>query len=99
MLWVVCRCQMPSLPTRAWAASMRVRRCPSLSNSKMRMPCNSPLERALATRQYAAFIFEPVVGAAGGALPAPEGYAKAVTEVCHRHGVLVICDEVIVEVD
>ena len=42
----------------------------------------------------AAFIFEPVVGAAGGALPAPEGYGKAVAEVCRRHGVLVICDEV-----
>jgi adenosylmethionine-8-amino-7-oxononanoate aminotransferase len=42
----------------------------------------------------AAFIFEPVVGAAGGALPAPEGYGRAVAEVCRRHGVLVICDEV-----
>lgn len=42
----------------------------------------------------AAFIFEPVVGAAGGALPPPEGYAKAMAEVCRKHGVLVICDEV-----
>lgn len=42
----------------------------------------------------AAFIFEPVVGAAGGALPAPEGYARAMAKVCRRHGVLVICDEV-----
>lgn len=42
----------------------------------------------------AAFIFEPVVGAAGGALPAPPGYGQAVAEVCRRHGVLVICDEV-----
>jgi adenosylmethionine-8-amino-7-oxononanoate aminotransferase len=42
----------------------------------------------------AGFLFEPVVGAAGGALPAPEGYAKAMAEVCRRHGVLVIADEV-----
>lgn len=42
----------------------------------------------------AAFIFEPVVGAAGGAVPAPEGYAKAVTDLCHRHGILVISDEI-----
>jgi adenosylmethionine-8-amino-7-oxononanoate aminotransferase len=42
----------------------------------------------------AGFIFEPVVGAAGGALPAPEGYGQAVAEVCRRHGVLVISDEV-----
>jgi len=41
-----------------------------------------------------AFIFEPVVGAAGGALPAPAGYARAVREVCDRHGVLLIADEV-----
>lgn len=48
----------------------------------------------LGSETVAAFIFEPVVGAAGGALPAPEGYAKAMAEVCRRHGVLVICDEV-----
>jgi adenosylmethionine-8-amino-7-oxononanoate aminotransferase len=35
-----------------------------------------------------------VVGAAGGAVPAPEGYARAVQAVCARHGVLVIADEV-----
>ena len=48
----------------------------------------------LGPETVAAFIFEPVVGAAGGALPAPEGYGRAVAEVCRRHGVLVICDEV-----
>ncbi|MEM5331612.1 aspartate aminotransferase family protein [Paraburkholderia sp. JHI2823] len=42
----------------------------------------------------AAFVFEPVVGAAGGVVPAPKGYAKAVREVCDRHGVLMIADEV-----
>lgn len=42
----------------------------------------------------AAFIFEPVVGAAGGCVPAPPGYAARVREVCDRHGVLMIADEV-----
>ncbi len=42
----------------------------------------------------AAFIFEPVVGAAGGCVPAPDGYAKRVREICNRHGVLMISDEV-----
>jgi adenosylmethionine-8-amino-7-oxononanoate aminotransferase len=42
----------------------------------------------------AAFIFEPVVGAAGGCVPAPDGYAKRVREICDRHGVLMISDEV-----
>ena len=42
----------------------------------------------------AAFIFEPVVGAAGACVPAPAGYARAMREVCDRHGVLMIADEV-----
>jgi len=44
--------------------------------------------------RVAAFIFEPVVGAAGGVIPAPSGYARLVREVCDRHGVLMIADEV-----
>ncbi len=42
----------------------------------------------------AAFVFEPVVGAAGGCVPAPPGYAQAVREICTRHGILLIADEV-----
>jgi adenosylmethionine-8-amino-7-oxononanoate aminotransferase len=41
-----------------------------------------------------AFIFEPVVGAAGGCVPAPIGYAKRVREICDRYGVIMISDEV-----
>jgi adenosylmethionine-8-amino-7-oxononanoate aminotransferase len=44
--------------------------------------------------RVAAFIFEPVVGAAGAVVPAPDGYAALVREVCDRHGVLLIADEV-----
>ena len=44
--------------------------------------------------RVAAFIFEPVVGAAGGALPPPPGYAARVRELCTRYGVLLIADEV-----
>ncbi len=42
----------------------------------------------------AAFIAEPVVGATSGCVPAPEGYFRAVREVCDRHGALLILDEV-----
>ncbi len=49
----------------------------------------------LGPKNVAAFIFEPVVGAAGGAVPAPPGYAKRVREICDRHGVLMISDEVL----
>ena len=44
--------------------------------------------------KIAAFIFEPVVGAAGGCVPSPAGYAKRVREICDKHGVLMIADEV-----
>ncbi len=44
--------------------------------------------------KIAAFIGEPIM-AAGGVMPPPEGYWVAVAEVCRRHDVLVICDEVV----
>jgi adenosylmethionine-8-amino-7-oxononanoate aminotransferase len=42
----------------------------------------------------AAFVFEPVVGAAGGVVAAPPGYAALVRAVCDRHHVLMVADEV-----
>jgi adenosylmethionine-8-amino-7-oxononanoate aminotransferase len=42
----------------------------------------------------AAFIAEPVVGATAGAVTAPEGYFRAVREICDRHGALLVLDEV-----
>ncbi|WP_227287405.1 aspartate aminotransferase family protein [Boseongicola sp. H5] len=41
-----------------------------------------------------AFIAEPVVGATAGAVPAVEGYFTRIREICDRHGVLLILDEV-----
>ncbi len=41
-----------------------------------------------------AFVAEPVVGATLGAVPAVPGYFRRVREVCDRHGVLLILDEV-----
>lgn len=44
--------------------------------------------------RVAAFIAEPVVGATLGAVAPPDDYWPAVAEVCRRHGVLLIADEV-----
>jgi adenosylmethionine-8-amino-7-oxononanoate aminotransferase len=54
------------------------------------------LERAIETSngQAAAFIFEPVSGATLGAVVPPPGYLASIAEICHRHGVLLIADEV-----
>ncbi len=41
-----------------------------------------------------AFIAEPVVGATLGAVPAVPGYFTRIREICDRHGVLLILDEV-----
>ena len=42
----------------------------------------------------ACFIAEPVAGAALGAAVPPDDYWQAIAEVCRRHGVLLIADEV-----
>jgi adenosylmethionine-8-amino-7-oxononanoate aminotransferase len=56
------------------------------------------LERAIeasgAQSQVAGFIFEPMSGATLGAVTPPPGYLQSVAEICQRHGVLLIADEV-----
>ncbi len=55
------------------------------------------LEQALVAAgpgTVAAFVAEPIVGAALGAAVPPEGYWRAIAEACRRHGVLLIADEV-----
>jgi len=54
------------------------------------------LERAIEeTRgEAAAFVFEPMSGATLGAVTPPPGYLQAIADICRRHGVLLIADEV-----
>jgi adenosylmethionine-8-amino-7-oxononanoate aminotransferase len=44
--------------------------------------------------EIAAVVIEPLVQGAAGMLVHPPGYLRAVRELCDRHGVLMICDEV-----
>ncbi|KAI8932804.1 hypothetical protein NX059_010292 [Plenodomus lindquistii] len=48
----------------------------------------------LGPENVAGFFVEPVVGAALGCAPALPGYLAAMKEVCKRHGVLIVFDEV-----
>jgi adenosylmethionine-8-amino-7-oxononanoate aminotransferase len=55
------------------------------------------LESAIADAgqgRVAAFVAEPIVGATLGAVTPPDGYWPAIAEVCRRHGVLLVADEV-----
>jgi len=50
------------------------------------------LERALASRDIAAFVVEPVQGK--GVYSAPTGYLAEAQRLCHRNGTLLVVDEV-----
>ncbi len=48
----------------------------------------------LGPETVAGFVCETVVGATGGVVPPARGYFKRVREICDRHGILFIADEV-----
>nr|WP_263326043.1 aspartate aminotransferase family protein [Neobacillus sp. Marseille-Q6967] len=59
--------------------------------------CAHELETAIkriGADKIAAFIAEPVVGAAGGAITPPKGYFKVIKEICEKNNILFIADEV-----
>jgi predicted acetylornithine/succinylornithine family transaminase len=49
--------------------------------------------RKVCSKKTAAILVEPVQGE-GGIVPAPAGYLRALRELCDRHGILLIYDEV-----
>ena len=51
------------------------------------------LEEKLKTRNYAAFVVEPIQGEGGIRLPATN-YLKDAQDLCHRYGTLLVLDEV-----
>lgn len=59
--------------------------------------CARELENAIqrvGKDHIAAFIAEPVIGAAGGAISPPEDYYSIVKEICEKNEILFIADEV-----
>lgn len=62
------------------------------------LACAQDLEQTIlkeGAENISAFIAEPIVGAAGGALTPPPGYFEQIRQICDRHDVLMIADEVI----
>jgi adenosylmethionine-8-amino-7-oxononanoate aminotransferase len=72
--------------------------CPfDLSYPECNVDCADDLERFLARDGHddvAAFIFEPVAGATLGAVVPPDGYVQRLAEICRRHQILFIADEI-----
>ena len=61
------------------------------------LACADAVEAAIqqaGAESVAAFIFEPVGGSTAGALTAPPGYLERIGEICRRHGIFTIADEV-----
>lgn len=64
---------------------------------KLAQLCLAALEDEIAFQgagTIAAFIMEPILGA-GGVIPPHESFMPGVREICSRHGILLIADEVI----
>ncbi len=59
-------------------------------------PSIDALERAFAEhgRELAALVVEPLVQGAAGMLLQPSGFLRAARELCTKHDVLLVCDEV-----
>jgi adenosylmethionine-8-amino-7-oxononanoate aminotransferase len=72
--------------------------CPfGLTFPECNLACADDLEaflRANDTATVSAFLFEPVVGATLGAAAAVPGYTARIAEICRKHGILLIADEV-----
>lgn len=73
-------------------------RCPyNLEAPNCGYLCAHELETAIkriGADQIAAFIAEPVIGAAGGAIAPPKDYYKVIKKICEEHDILFIADEV-----
>ncbi|WP_246941834.1 aspartate aminotransferase family protein [Bacillus pinisoli] len=61
------------------------------------LKCATELEREIVRigeEHIAAFIIEPIVGAAGAAMTPPPGYYEKIREICNQYNILLIADEV-----
>jgi adenosylmethionine-8-amino-7-oxononanoate aminotransferase len=73
-------------------------RCPlGLALPDCKIACVDAVERVIereGPETVAAVIAEPIVGSTAGALVPPDAYWPRLAEICRRHGVLLIADEV-----
>jgi adenosylmethionine-8-amino-7-oxononanoate aminotransferase len=83
---------MPHIPA-PYAYRCALRGC----GERCSLACAEALEAVILAEgpeTVAAFIAEPVIGASAGAVVPPPDYHRAVRDICNRHGLLFIADEV-----
>ena len=80
-------CGLPTWPSE----------CPSFGEA-LREACLQDLDRVLSEQggETAAVVVEPLMQGAAGMVCQPEGFLAGVRELCDKHGVLLIADEVAV---
>ncbi|MHB8246048.1 MAG: aspartate aminotransferase family protein [Acidimicrobiales bacterium] len=88
----------PLVPGARKAMNTNRYRCPDCSHlDACTLRCADSIEQIIefeGPETVAAVFVEPVQNS-GGCLPPPEGYLRHVREICDRHGVLMVSDEVI----
>jgi adenosylmethionine-8-amino-7-oxononanoate aminotransferase len=89
---------LPMIPEWGHIAPCFCYHCPfAKTYPECNLACADDLDAFLRSNDsstVAAFIFEPVVGATLGAVPAVDGYSGRISEICREHGILLITDEV-----
>ena len=93
--WARSRSRARAGGRRSSCSCASTRSCPNCDTAEEGA---AALEAAILSRgadHVAAFVVEPVTGSSGAAVPLPDGYLAAVREVCDRHDVLLVADEVI----
>ncbi|MBO9130433.1 aspartate aminotransferase family protein [Bacillus sp. 165] len=72
--------------------------CPfNLEYPSCNTACATELETAIeriGAEHIAAFIAEPIIGAAGAAIVPPQNYYQRIKDICEKHDILFIADEV-----
>jgi adenosylmethionine-8-amino-7-oxononanoate aminotransferase len=88
----------PMIPEWGHVAPCFCYHCPfDKTYPECNLACADDLDAFLSANDastVAAFLFEPVVGATLGAAAAVDGYTARIAEICRKHGILLIADEV-----
>ncbi len=93
----VYRLKYPNLPSGVYVAPYPYAYASGRTEEEETAYALQALELVLDTQsapaETAAIFVEPVLGE-GGYLPAPPNYLKGLRDICDKHGILLVCDEI-----